>query len=173
LPENHGPYTTCCRFVRWRRAGVRKRIVNGYRSLTSRRCHGSAPTAKDSRGSDSGPCACLDDAEVIPDSSNVRKEKMLHAQFPGRRRASPSNRDKNQLEPLSIPAEIGGVSVGIQVRTNLNLTIPPFLVLLRNDLYRQTDASIADEPARSCHGLAPQRGKDSRRRRQWSTRMSG
>ena len=30
LPENYGPYTTCYnRFVRWRRAGVWDRIMNG------------------------------------------------------------------------------------------------------------------------------------------------
>ena len=30
LPENYGPYTTCYnRFVRWRRAGVWDRIING------------------------------------------------------------------------------------------------------------------------------------------------
>jgi hypothetical protein len=62
---------------------------------------------------------------------------------------------------------------GIQLRQNLNQTNPPFLLLLRNDLHHRTESFAADEPARSCHGFAPQRRKDSRGRRQWSTRMSG
>jgi hypothetical protein len=56
------------------------------------------------RRSDSALSACLDDAQVIPDSSNVRKEKMRVARnFSGRRRASASNPDKNQLKRLQFP----------------------------------------------------------------------
>jgi hypothetical protein len=58
--------------------------------------------------------------------------------FSGRRRASASNSDKNQIERLPIPADIGGVSTGIQIRQNLDLAISPFLVLLRNDIHHRT-----------------------------------
>jgi hypothetical protein len=102
-------------------------------SLVGRR----RPRKKIRRGSDIDPCACLDDAEVVPDSGNVRKEKMLVARnFPGRRRASLSIRDKNQLERLPNPAQIGGVSAPRDF--------------------------AGKRAARSRHGFAPQREKDSR-----------
>jgi transposase len=39
LPENYGPHTTCFnRFVRWRQAGIRDRIMNGLATAHLRPC---------------------------------------------------------------------------------------------------------------------------------------
>ena len=41
LPDDFGPYTTCYnRFVRWRRAGVRGRIMNGLAAAQDARARG-------------------------------------------------------------------------------------------------------------------------------------
>jgi hypothetical protein len=103
----------------------------------------SPPAVKDSRGGGSGLRACLDDAGVLPESRYIRKEKMLSRAIfrPTTRKCFKTRRESTQA--ASIPAKPVVSQLELSLVKNLNLTIPPLLVLLRNDLHHQTEAFIA------------------------------
>jgi hypothetical protein len=100
----------------------------------------------------------VDDAGVLPESRYIRKETMLVARIFLAGAAQMLQRvTRFSLSSFQSLKKIGGVSAVIQLRQNLNLTMPPFLVLLPTISTIQTDAFIADKSGRSRRGFAPAR----------------